>query len=53
MAALQTIPGASKEECGRLGVMKYDRDDLPEGVTPADLRKCVGHRRARRIIGVG
>lgn len=30
-------------ECGALGVMKFDPADLPEGVTPADVRKCADH----------
>lgn len=42
-AAIFTAPGASEEECGRLGFMTYDPDELPEGVTPEDLRKCAGH----------
>ncbi|GKZ69492.1 hypothetical protein AnigIFM50267_004701 [Aspergillus niger] len=34
---------SAEEECGSLGVMKIDPADLPEGVTPADVRKCADH----------
>ncbi|GKZ24768.1 hypothetical protein AbraIFM66951_002012 [Aspergillus brasiliensis] len=40
--ALATDPNA-EAECGSLGVMKLDPADLPEGVTPADVRKCADH----------
>ncbi|EAW12136.1 uncharacterized protein ACLA_060960 [Aspergillus clavatus NRRL 1] len=36
-------PGATEEECGRLGIMYYDPEDLPEGVTPEDVRHCAAH----------
>lgn len=29
--------------CGRLGVMKVDPEDLPEGVLPSDVRMCADH----------
>lgn len=34
---------SAEEECGSLGVLKIDPADLPEGVTPADVRKCADH----------
>ncbi|GLA07580.1 hypothetical protein AnigIFM60653_008814 [Aspergillus niger] len=34
---------SAEEECGSLGVMKIDPADLPEGVTPAYVRKCADH----------
>lgn len=37
-----TGPNA-EAECGALGVMEYDPADLPEGVSPADIRKCKEH----------
>jgi hypothetical protein len=40
---LLPAPGATEEECGRLGIMYYDPDDLPEGVTPEDVRHCAAH----------
>ncbi|KAE8385541.1 hypothetical protein BDV23DRAFT_176167 [Aspergillus alliaceus] len=42
-ADLLPAPGATDEECGRLGVMHYDPYDLPEGVKPEDVRKCEAH----------
>ncbi|KAJ5870459.1 hypothetical protein N7455_005400 [Penicillium solitum] len=33
----------AEPECGALGVMKFDPANLPEGVTPADVRKCADH----------
>lgn len=29
--------------CGRLGVMKVNPDNLPEGVRMEDVRMCAGH----------
>ncbi|KAL5340990.1 hypothetical protein BJX70DRAFT_360079 [Aspergillus crustosus] len=48
LAAIQPAPGSAAEaeakaECGKLGVMYFDPDDLPDGVTPADVRKCRDH----------
>ena len=37
------VDAEAEAECGALGVMKFDLADLPEGVTPADVRKCVDH----------
>ena len=33
----------AEKECGRLGVMTFDPNDLPEGVKPEDVRKCADH----------
>ncbi|GCB26984.1 hypothetical protein AAWM_09869 [Aspergillus awamori] len=41
---------SAEEECGSLGVMKIDPADLPEGVTPADVRKCADHRLGMSIV---
>ncbi|EXU97993.1 hypothetical protein X797_008808 [Metarhizium robertsii] len=30
-------------ECGALGVMKIDKDTLPPGVNPDNVRKCLNH----------
>ncbi|KAF3310803.1 hypothetical protein TWF173_009160 [Orbilia oligospora] len=30
-------------ECGSLGVLEIDLNDLPAGVDPSALRKCAGH----------
>lgn len=46
-AALVPVPGASEELCGRLGVMYYDPDNLPEGVEVHEIRKCAGHPMGR------
>ncbi|GFF60070.1 hypothetical protein IFM61606_06369 [Aspergillus udagawae] len=40
---LLPAPGATEEECGRLGIMYYDPDDLPEGASPEDVRHCEAH----------
>ena len=42
-AKLVPAPGATEKECGRLGVMYYDPEALPEGVRPEDVRKCAAH----------
>ncbi|KAF7586995.1 hypothetical protein BBP40_007887 [Aspergillus hancockii] len=42
-SVLVKAPGATEEECGRLGVMYYDPDNLPSGTTPEDVRKCAAH----------
>ncbi|KAE8386166.1 hypothetical protein BDV23DRAFT_175666 [Aspergillus alliaceus] len=42
-SVLVRAPGATERECGRLGVMHYDPDDLPEGSTAEDVRKCADH----------
>ncbi|KAK1978164.1 hypothetical protein LZ30DRAFT_599756, partial [Colletotrichum cereale] len=37
--------------CGDLGVLDVDIGQLPEGVSPADLRMCAGHPNGRvRIL---
>lgn len=41
-AELITFPGA-KERCGRLGPMWFDPNDLPEGMSPLDVRLCAEH----------
>ncbi|KHO00054.1 uncharacterized protein MAM_01977 [Metarhizium album ARSEF 1941] len=40
------IPASTEDldaECGALGVMKLDKDALPPGVNPDNVRKCLGH----------
>ncbi|KAK1962959.1 hypothetical protein LZ32DRAFT_600681 [Colletotrichum eremochloae] len=37
--------------CGDLGVLNIDVSQLPEGVSPSDLRMCAGHPNGRvRIL---
>lgn len=49
LAASATAAGQAAEEvdpvkiCGRLGVMKVDLEDLPEGVRMEDVRMCADH----------
>ncbi|KAL4779047.1 hypothetical protein BJX76DRAFT_362138 [Aspergillus varians] len=48
LAAIYPVPGSDAEAeaktvCGELGVMYFDPADLPEGVTPADVRMCRKH----------
>ncbi|KAM5344873.1 hypothetical protein ACJ41O_010735 [Fusarium nematophilum] len=42
LAVADHHPGAEKI-CGRLGVMEWDPNDLPEGVKPEDIRMCADH----------
>ena len=42
------VPGATKEECGRLGIMHYDPEDLPEGFEFKHLRHCADHPMSAR-----
>ncbi|KAK5989539.1 hypothetical protein PT974_11066 [Cladobotryum mycophilum] len=41
--ALAASAPSAEEECGPLGVMTFDPNDLPEGVNPEDVRKCAEH----------
>ncbi|KAJ8095426.1 hypothetical protein PM082_023196 [Marasmius tenuissimus] len=34
---------ATAQECGSLGVLNVDLNNLPEGMTPSDVRKCADH----------
>ncbi|KAL4875536.1 hypothetical protein BJY04DRAFT_201586 [Aspergillus karnatakaensis] len=48
LAAIHPAPGSAAEaeakaQCGALGVMYFNSDDLPEGVTPDDVRMCRDH----------
>ncbi|KAI1208430.1 uncharacterized protein F4807DRAFT_461757 [Annulohypoxylon truncatum] len=42
LAATTSNPAAA-EECGDLGIMEYDEVNLPQGMTPSDVRKCAKH----------
>ena len=42
LAELVQHPNAEKD-CGRLKPFVMDSEDLPEGVSPEDLRKCLCH----------
>lgn len=41
--ALATTDADLEKECGRLGVMKIDLSELPEGVDPSEIRNCADH----------
>ncbi|KAG6007736.1 hypothetical protein E4U21_005575 [Claviceps maximensis] len=42
-AALAVPSSLAEQECGGLGVMNVDPATLPEGVDPANVRKCLNH----------
>ncbi|KAK2026632.1 hypothetical protein LX32DRAFT_641656 [Colletotrichum zoysiae] len=48
-AAYAQNPGNARAAaiCGDLGVLNVDIDQLPEGVSPADLRMCADHPNGR------
>ncbi|KAK1234588.1 hypothetical protein PQX77_002206 [Marasmius sp. AFHP31] len=46
IASVHSVAVASAdatEECGSLGVLDVDLSNLPEGMTPSDVRKCADH----------
>ncbi|KAK1218649.1 hypothetical protein PQX77_018657 [Marasmius sp. AFHP31] len=46
IASVHSVAVASAdatEECGSLGVLNVDLSNLPEGMTPSDVRKCADH----------